>query len=78
MSDTENKQVKDFNIEITIKINEKNRTQYSSEVEVFRAKREQTLMVDSTATLSEIKKEVLTNVKDVEKTVNRFFEQRLK
>lgn len=78
MSDTENKQVKDFNIEITVKINEKNRAQYSSDVEVFRAKREQTLMVDSTATLSEIKKEVLTNVRDVEKTVNRFFEQRVK
>ena len=78
MSNTENKQVKDFNIEITVKINEKNRAQYSLDVEVFRAKREQTLMVDSTATLSEIKKEVLTNVRDVEKTVNRFFEQRVK
>jgi GTP:adenosylcobinamide-phosphate guanylyltransferase len=74
MSDTE--KIKDFEIEITVKVKEKNRESYSRDVELFTSSRTQTLMADSSASMVEIKKEVLLNVRDTEKVVTRFFEKK--
>lgn len=65
--------LKDFKIKVNIEISEKERAQYSSDVELFKVLREQTLIADDTTDLSSLKKEISGNMKDIERTIIRFF-----